>query len=179
MGKIKKRIIFLLIFVLLLVKSFIGSEQEAFLKNKKEFTTFSDKDWRNCDINSLLDNVEGSYYCAEKKNLFLRYIVIIGKLNQNFDLKQLFNACDRAEWDYFYFPPFINLSKLKDVTKQLGISDINHDRYGYYFVPHTVKSNPHYRKTMIFIRGTLENDGWSFELYITEEREFCLWLDFR
>ena len=63
MGKIKKRNAFLLIFIVivvsLLVKSFAISEQEAFLANKNEFMTFSDKGWRNLDINSLLDNIKG------------------------------------------------------------------------------------------------------------------------
>ena len=63
MGKIKRRNIFLFIFIVivvfLLVKSFAVSEQEAFLTNKNEFITFSDEDWKNLDINSLLDNIKG------------------------------------------------------------------------------------------------------------------------
>lgn len=183
MGKIKKRNIFLLIFwgivVLLLIKSFVTLKQDAFLTNKKEFFTFSDKDWKNLDVNFLLENIKGDYYCAKKQNLFQKEIVIIGRLKQNFDLKKLFNTHNRYETWNIYIPPFINLSKIKAVTSQLGISDVNKEEYGYYFIAHKIKSDPYYRQTMSEIRGILSQDGWSFTLSITAKREFCLYLKFR
>ena len=182
-GKIKKRNIFLLVFggivVLLFMKSFATLKQDAFLTNKKEFFAFSDKDWRNLDINFLLENIKGNYYCAKKQNLFQKEMVIIGRLKQNFDLKELFNTHNRYETWNIYLPPFINLSKIKAATSQLGISDINEEEYGYYFSAHKTKSNPCYRQKMIEISDILPQDGWWFTLSITAEREFCLYLHFR
>jgi Na+-transporting NADH:ubiquinone oxidoreductase subunit NqrC len=183
MKKIKKRNLFLLIFivfvVLFLVKSFVVSEQEIFLTNKKEFFTFSDKDWRNLDINFLLDNMKGKYYCAEKHNLFQKEIIIIGRLKQDFDLKKLFNTHNKSEAWNIYIPSFVDLSKIKAATKQLGISEVDKDECGYHFISHTIKSDPHYRQTMIEISGILPQDGWWFTLDIAEERDFCLYLKFR
>ena len=122
---------------------------------------------------------KGDYYCAKKQNLFQKEIVIIGRLKQNFDLKKLFNTHNRYETWNIYIPPFINLSKIKAVTSQLGISDVNKEEYGYYFIAHKIKSDPYYRQTMSEIRGILSQDGWSFTLSITAEREFCLYLKFR
>lgn len=184
-GKIKRRNIFLFLFIVivvsLLVKSFAVSEQEAFLTNKNEFITFSDKDWRNLDINSLLDNIKGDYYCAEKQNLFQKEIVIIGRLKQDFDLKKIFatHNYNRYETRNVYIPPFINLSKIKAVTKRLGISDVNEEECGYYFISHTIKSDSYYRQIMIEISGILPQDGWWFTLDIADERDFCLYLKFR
>ena len=179
----KKRNIILLIFIvfvtLLLIKSFVGFEQEAFLKNKKEFITFSDKNWRSSDINLLLDNINGNYYCAEKQNFFQREIVMIGRLKQGFDVTRIFNPCDRREAWNFYIPPFVDLAKVKDVTRQLGISDVNEEHCGCYFVSHAMKSDPHYRQTLIEREGVLQQDGWRFTLSITGEREFCFYLKFR
>ena len=111
--------------------------------------------------------------------MFQKEIVIIGRLKQNFDLKKLFNTHNRYETWNIYIPPFINLSKIKAVTSQLGISDVNKEEYGYYFIAHKIKSDPYYRQTMSEIRGILSQDGWSFTLSITAEREFCLYLKFR
>lgn len=182
-GKIKRRNIFLFIFIVivvfLLVKSFAVSEQEAFLTNKNEFITFSDEDWKNLDINSLLDNIIGDYYCIEKQNLFQKEIVIIGRLKQDFDLKKLFNTHNKSEAWNIYIPPFADLSKIKAATKQLGISDVNEEECGYYFISHTIKSDSYYRQIMIEISGILPQDGWWFTLDIADERDFCLYLKFR